>query len=156
MSDRIKYLIPLLFWLTPTVAQNVTCPTRPLGDKTNACASTAFVNQYGTGTVTGTISPNLPVIGNATSNGFAQGTRSGNTTAFGTVTGALTNGHCVSIDANGNLIDAGGACTTGGGGGTVSAGSAGQVGIYATTGSTISGGNVGTGLALAASTLATA
>lgn len=28
---------------TPGTAQNPTCPTRPLGDKTNACASTAFV-----------------------------------------------------------------------------------------------------------------
>lgn len=27
----------------PSEAQNPTCPTRPLGDKTNACASTAFV-----------------------------------------------------------------------------------------------------------------
>lgn len=31
--------------LTPAVAQNPTCPTRPVGDSTNACASTAFVNQ---------------------------------------------------------------------------------------------------------------
>ena len=30
-------------------AQNVTCPTRPPGDSTNACASTAFVNQAGSG-----------------------------------------------------------------------------------------------------------
>lgn len=29
--------------LTPAAAQNPTCPTRPLGDNTNACASTAFV-----------------------------------------------------------------------------------------------------------------
>lgn len=32
-----------LLWATPAFAQNPTCPTRPLGDSTNACASTAFV-----------------------------------------------------------------------------------------------------------------
>ena len=38
------------------------------------------------------------------------GTRSGNTTVYGTTSGTLTNGDCVSIN-NGNLVDAGGACT---------------------------------------------
>src|SRR5882672_5962121 len=31
--------------LTPAEAQNVTCATRPAGDNSNACASTAFVSQ---------------------------------------------------------------------------------------------------------------
>lgn len=69
----------------------------------------------------------------------AFASKSGNTNIVGTVSGTLTNGHCVSIDGNMNLVDAGGACTTGGGGGTVSAGSINQLGVYASTGTTISG-----------------
>lgn len=40
-----KLLIGLVFWLiaAPAWAQNPQCPTRPAGDNTNACASTAFV-----------------------------------------------------------------------------------------------------------------
>jgi hypothetical protein len=56
-----------------------------------------------------------------------------------TTVGALTNGHCVSIDASGNLVDAGGTCTTGGGGGTVGAGTAGQLSYYSTTGANVIG-----------------
>lgn len=43
----MKKLLALAFLLlaTPAAAQNPTCPTRPLGDSTNACASTAFVQQ---------------------------------------------------------------------------------------------------------------
>ena len=62
--------------------------------------------------------------------GLSAFTRSGNTTDFATATGTLTSGHCVSIDSNGNFIDAGGACTTGGGGGTVTAGTVGQLAYY--------------------------
>ena len=62
--------------------------------------------------------------------GLSTFTRSGNTTDFATATGTLTPGHCVSIDSNGNFIDAGGACTTGGGGGTVTAGTVGQLAYY--------------------------
>ena len=134
-----KWLLLFLLLSTPAWAQNTTCATRPLGDMTNACASTAFVNQYGTGTTTGTVTPNLPVIGNAGGNGFAQGTRSGNTTKFSTVIGTLINGDCVSIDSNGNLIDAGGACTIGGGGGTVSSASKGQPAFYGASGTVVSG-----------------
>jgi len=41
----MKYLLGLLFLLlaSPAWAQNPTCPTRPTGDSSNACASTAFV-----------------------------------------------------------------------------------------------------------------
>ena len=63
----------------------------------------------------------------------------GNGTSIASSTGALTNGHCVSIDASGNFVDAGGACTTGGGGGTVNAGTAGQVSYYATSTNAVSG-----------------
>src|SRR6202012_4911727 len=40
---------------------------------------------------------------------------------------------------NGNFVDAGGPCTTGGGGGTVSSGTAGQMAYYGTTGTTVGG-----------------
>lgn len=41
----LKKLLALAFFLfaTPALAQNPQCPTRPAGDSTNACASTAFV-----------------------------------------------------------------------------------------------------------------
>src|SRR5271165_3294326 len=37
-----KWLLLFLLLASPAAAQ--TCPTRPTGDSTNACASTAFVN----------------------------------------------------------------------------------------------------------------
>lgn len=82
---------------------------------------------------------NLPLIG-AAGGGVTQGTISGNTTVFGTTSGTLTNGHCVSINS-GNLIDAGAPCTTGGGGGTVTAATAGQVTVYQASGNTVVGAN---------------
>lgn len=90
----------------------------------------------GTGNVTFTA--NAPLIG-AGASAIAQGTRSGNTTIFGTTSGALTSGHCVQIDASGNLVDAGGVCTTGGGGGTVTSGTANNIAYYATTGTAVTG-----------------
>ncbi len=60
-------------------------------------------------------SANTPLFNNGTG-GFTNGTRSGNTTAVVTTTGAQTSNDCVTIDANGNHIAAGGACTIGGGG----------------------------------------
>jgi hypothetical protein len=48
-------------------------------------------------------------------------TYSGSTSKLATTTGTLTNGHCVSIDANGNFVDAGVlGCGGGAGGGTAS------------------------------------
>lgn len=76
----------------------------------------------------------------------------GNTATVGTVAGSLTSGHCVSIDANSNFIDAGGACTTGGGGGTVTAGTASQLAYYATS-STIVSGNANATISAGALTL---
>lgn len=52
-------------------------------------------------------------------------------------TGAITSGHCVQFDVNGNTVDAGGSCTTGGGGGTVSAGTTNQIPFYTGTGTTL-------------------
>ena len=58
-----------------------------------------------------------------------------------TNTGTLTTGHCASFDGSGNVVDAGGPCTTGGGGGTVSAATKGSVAFYTTagTGTTVGG-----------------
>ena len=94
------------------------------------------VTQGGTGT--GTFTASLPVIGNGAST-LTQGTVSGNTTKFATVTGSLTAGDCIQLDSNKNFVDAGGPCTTGGGGGTVSAGTAGNVSYYASSGTTVTG-----------------
>ena len=94
------------------------------------------VGSGGTGAITFTA--NAPLIG-AGSSPVTVGSRSGSTTVFATSNGALTNGHCVSIDASGNFIDAGGACTTGGGGGTVSSGTTSQLAYYASAGTTVVG-----------------
>lgn len=47
--------------------------------------------------------------------GFPVLVRSGNTNSYTTYTGSFTSGNCVQSDVNHNLVDAGGACTTGGG-----------------------------------------
>lgn len=86
----------------------------------------------------GALTANLPVIGGGAGAAPTVGTVSGNTTEFATVSGALTNGHCVSISA-GNFVDAGGACTTGGGGGTVSSSTANYLAYYASSGTTVTG-----------------
>ena len=101
-------------------------------------SGTLAVSRGGSGV--GIFTPNLPLIGNGTG-AISQGTLSGNTTSFGTTSGTLTNGHCISIDSSGNLVDAGGVCTTGGGGGTVSAAIAGQIAYYVSSGTAVSGTN---------------
>ncbi len=65
------------------------------------------------------LTANLPVIGGGAGAAPAVGTRSGNTTAFVTTTGAQTSGDCVEIDANGNHVASGAACGGGGGGGSI-------------------------------------
>lgn len=85
-------------------------------------------------------------------NGVQITSLNGSTANLATVSGVLTSGHCVSIDSNHNIIDAGGACTTGGGGGTVSAATAGQLAYYASS-STIVSGNANVTIGTAALTL---
>lgn len=128
----------VFLWLVPVLAhaQNTTCATRPAGDSSNACASTAFVHG-GFLTSTGW-TPNNPLIGSSIG-GVTQGTRSGNTTAYITADGTLTNGHCSSIDSHGGIVDAGGPCTIGGGGGTVSSGLAQQYAYYPANGPSVAG-----------------
>ena len=71
--------------------------------------------------------------------GLSTFTLTGNTTKFATSTGTLTSGHCVQLDSNLNFVDAGGACTTGGGGGTVSAGTANDLAYYVSSGTAVTG-----------------
>lgn len=84
---------------------------------TNATiALTTPVSVANGGTGTTTFTANAPLLGNGTS-AIAQGSRSGNTTVFGTVSGSVTAGNCIQADASGNLVDAGTTCSGGGGGG---------------------------------------
>jgi hypothetical protein len=61
-------------------------------------------------TSSGTLTANVPIIGGGLGGAPSSGTRSGNTTEFGTVSGALTSGNCLKSDASGNIVDAAGAC----------------------------------------------
>jgi hypothetical protein len=69
--------------------------------------------------------------------GTALPIRSGNTGTFATVSGALTNGNCVTADSNGNLISGSGACVSAGSG--VSPATGGQFAVYQSSGSTVVG-----------------
>jgi len=134
------------FTATPTLGVNATT-TGTLG-LANGGTTGATVTLQNNGATTA-YNFNLPTTagtsgqpllsGGGGSTAMTWGARSGSTTTFGTTSGTLTNGHCVSIDASGNLVDAGGACTTGGGGGTVNSGTIGQLAYYASTGTAVSG-----------------
>lgn len=52
------------FWASDAHAQNPTCPTRPVGDSTNACASTAFVGAAITNS--SNVIAYIPVVGDNT------------------------------------------------------------------------------------------
>lgn len=144
----MKHLLAILFFLlfvVPASAQ--TCPTRPPGDNSNSCASTAFVHAATGGTIPITVpnggtgqtsfTSNLPLIGNG-AGAIGQGTRSGNTTGFLTFSGTLTNGDCPTFNS-GNIIDSGAPCSTGTGSGTVAAGLTNQLAYYAANGTTVTG-----------------
>ena len=88
------------------------------GTLTSGATGTGFTIALGSSTITGTeqvnhggtgattFTANLPLIGNGTS-AVAQGTRSGNTTSFGTTSGTLTSGDLAVFDSSGNIIDGG-------------------------------------------------
>lgn len=99
-----------IFGFGSTASGTLGIPLIGQGSSTDPVFGTAIVGGGGTGQTSFTA--NLPLIGNG-SGSLAQGTRSGNTTAFGTTAGTLTNGNCVKIDANGNLVDAGVTCASG-------------------------------------------
>ena len=119
---------------SPVVLGTVNPSLHSIGLQVGA-GGTATVPFGGTGQTSFTA--NLPLIG-AGAAAISQGTRSGNTTNFATTTGALTSGHCVSLDGSGNFVDAGGACTTGGGGGTVATGTTSALAYYTAAGTTVS------------------
>jgi hypothetical protein len=63
----------------------------------------------GSGTVThtaGALTADLPVFGNSTGD-IKVGTKSGSTNELATVSGTLTNGHLLMVDAGGNVVDGG-------------------------------------------------
>ena len=132
--------VALALLCAPAWAQNPTCPTAPLGDSTNKCASTAFVqNQIGVGLTVGTtpilnatnpyilydqngILGNLPITGTAgnvvLSNAptIANPTVTGSFTAIGLVTNAdlANSGLTISSTApltGGGSVSLGGALT---------------------------------------------
>ena len=141
--------------------------TRAAGAFTTATATTALSagiagsnrgslllsgNTSGTITVqpqaaAGTFNFNLPntagtsgtplISGGGGATAMSWGSLSGNTSVFATTNGALTSGHCVSIDGSGNLQDSGAACATGSG--TVNSGTAGQMTYYASSTNAVSG-----------------
>lgn len=79
--------------------------------KTNNVSFGYFATGTNLSNLTGSLTANLPLIGSG--GAIGQGTRSGNTTVFGTTSGSLTSGNCIKADASGNLVDAGAACSTG-------------------------------------------
>jgi len=104
----------------PSDAQNVTCTTRPPGDNSNACASTAFVDTA----IAGISFPTLPLS-------IVNG-------GTGTSTPNLTAGTNVTISGmwpNQTISATGG----GAGSGTVSSGSQGQTAYYLSNGTTVAG-----------------
>jgi hypothetical protein len=111
-----------------------------------------YASATGTIASSAALTSGMPVLGGGAGGAPTVGSLSGNTQEFATATGTLTSGHCVQIDANGNFVDAGGACTTGGGGGTVTAGVAGQLAGYASNGTVVTPFNIGVGLAYNSST----
>jgi hypothetical protein len=71
MFNRALFVFIFTFiFMGPVLAQNPTCPTRPLGDSSNACASTAFV-QNATGGGGGTPQSANTVFAGPTSGGSA-------------------------------------------------------------------------------------
>lgn len=77
------------------------------------------------------------ISGGGGTTAMSWGSLSGNTSTFATTNGALVSGHCVSIDASGNIQDLGAACATGSG--TVNSGTSGQLTYYASSTNAVSG-----------------
>jgi len=73
-----------------------------------------YFSGTGTAASSSALTANLPVIGGGAGSAPSVGTRSGNTTAFVTTTGAQTAGRCVEIDASGNHVQSASGCAGGG------------------------------------------
>ena len=67
---------------------------------TSATTDTTNASNISTGTLTTGLLPSP----------FTNGTASGNTSKFGTLTGSFTTGNCLKIDASGNIADSGATC----------------------------------------------
>jgi hypothetical protein len=93
------------FFMTGISTLGIPSTGRPacadLSDSTPSCSTDATnATNIGSGTLNTVRLPSP----------FTSGTASGNTSKFGTTSGTLTNGHCASYDASGNLIDSGAIC----------------------------------------------
>ena len=134
-----RWLSATLLWLVVATANAQVLPTAPqnggTGVKNNAASTITISGAHSLSiTLPGNTAITLPGSGTV-----LAGTPSGNTTVFGTTSGTLTNTHCVQIDSNGNFVDAGGVCTTGGGSGTVTAGLINQLAWYSAGGTAVGG-----------------
>lgn len=98
---------------TGGIVSIATSTTTPAFTIAGTSGGIPYFNSASTWASSGALTANLPVIGGGAGVAPSVGTRSGNTTAFVTTTGAQTNGDCVSIDANGNHVAQGAACGTG-------------------------------------------
>ena len=110
---------------------------------TSGVTGTLGVANGGTGGTSFTT--NRPIVGNG-SGALTTGSTSGTGFILATELAAIPAGHCVDVDGNGNLADAGGTCTTGGSSGVVASGSVGQIATYSGSTNVVTalGVNVGT------------
>src|SRR5262244_3633966 len=98
-----------------------------------------YFNSANTWTSTPVLTLNRPILGGGSGNPPFPGSKSGSTNTLATTSGSFVNGDCLSADGLGNVVDAGGPCTTGGGGGTVTSSTTNNMTYYAANGTTVSG-----------------
>ena len=98
-----------------------------------------FANDNGTWTSLASPSNLSMIIGGQTIFLGGATLNQGNGNRIQLSAGTPVSGHCAQFDANSNITDAGAGCGGAGGSGTVSSGTAQQIGFYAANGTTISG-----------------
>lgn len=82
-----------------------------------SAGATCYFNSSGGGSVT-SVSATAPLTSSGGATPTISATYQGNGAKIQASTGSTTTDHCVKFDANGNTVDAGGTCTTGGATGT--------------------------------------